>query len=93
MNTTIPASVQNALWSYDSSRLDVENDKQLIIGSILAHGTLDAVRWLRATYAEADIRDVFHNSAASNWSPKTLHYWSVLLDTSPTHESRAATLV
>lgn len=89
----LPTAVQAALWSYDADALDPARDRDLIITNVLAHGTYEAVQWLRATYTETEIRATFESSLASLWSPKTLCYWSLMLHTTPRNTSRAAALV
>jgi len=80
---SLPLPVRTALWSYDTERLDITKDKTLIIRGVLASGTYEAVRWLRSTYQEHEIEDAFRTSVASAWSPKTLRFWSLILNTTP----------
>lgn len=88
----LPPAVQHALWSYDVTALDCARDKDLIIRQVLAHGTYDVVRWLRSTYSLADMYTVFEHSAESEWSPKTRHFWSLILGVSPARPTRASVL-
>lgn len=81
--TMLPPAVCACLWSYDVHQLDVGCDRGPIIRSVLNHGTLEAVRWLRATYPGEELAAVFEHSAESEWSRKSLRYWSTILGIVP----------
>lgn len=83
-----PRSVKAVLWSYDTSKLDIDRDKMLIIRQVLNNGTESAVAWARDTYTEQDLAKAIATSSASEWSRKSLNYWSLLLKTHPHRTAR-----
>ena len=85
----MPAAVRTSLWSYDPAQLDVEHDRQRIIVSVLNYGSDEAARWVFATYPRQDIADAVVQSDQSEWSKKSLSFWSTVLQTTPASRSRA----
>lgn len=90
MQGHLPPTVRACLWSYDTDKLDLSRDKQLVIVQVLNHGGIDAVKWLRQTYTTTELVDAVSRSARSEWSPKSLTYWGDVLGTAPERSSRFA---
>ncbi len=88
MENNLPASVRAALWSYDTSKLDLERDKSRIILQTLNHGSAAAVVWLNATYSKQDLIDVVQHSSVGEWTKKSLNFWSLVLNTKPERVGR-----
>jgi hypothetical protein len=88
MKTLLPPSVCASLWSYDTTKLEIERDKSRIILQTLNHGSAEAVAWLTATYTEQDLVDVVQHSSVGEWTKKSLNYWSLILNTKPTRVGR-----
>ncbi len=87
-NAQIPPSVRATLWSYDMTKIDPEEDKALIIRHVLNYGTEDAVKWARTQYTTDELAEAVSSSTASEWSPKSLNYWSIILGVHPTRRTR-----
>jgi len=88
MEENFPQPVRACLWSYDTTALDTERHKRLIIRNVLNYGTEDAVTWLKQTYSIEELREAVRTSLTSAWSPKSLNYWSIMLDVAPERASR-----
>jgi len=86
--TTIPPSVRATLWSYDMAKIDLARDKTLIIRQVLNYGTEGAVNWVREKYTTDELAEAVSSSIASEWSPKSLNYWSIILGVHPTRRTR-----
>ena len=84
----LPPDVINALWSYDTDALDLERHKKLIIFNVLNYGSDSAVRWLFATYPREACVHVLQNTPQSQWSKKSLNFWSMLFHTAPFQRTR-----
>lgn len=84
----LPQSVRNTLWSYDHNVLDLQKNKNLIIFSVLNLGTFDAVIWLYNTYRKEEISNSIEESNSSNWSTKSLSYWSKIFSVVPKKKGR-----
>ena len=88
MIANLPQAVKVCLWSYDTTALDRDVHKQLIIVQVLNYGTFEAVEWLRETYSTDEIKNALAQSMRSEWSKKSLNFWSGFFQTSPSRESR-----
>jgi len=69
------AAIQHLLWDVAAADLDLERHKAFIIARVLQFGTPAEVRWLLATYAEADIIATVRTSR--NLDRRTANFWSV----------------
>ena len=76
----LPQLVKVALWSYDTSALDLSRDRERIITNVLNYGTLDATLWLKQTYTKTEIADVVAHAKPGEWSKRSLNLWSLVYD-------------
>ena len=68
-------NIRHLLWDVDRNKLDLQKHKKFIIERVLKFGTPKEVRWLLATYAEADIIQVVKSSRSLD--KKTANFWAV----------------
>lgn len=87
---SLPQSVKNCLWSYDTEHfdLDLPDNRVRLIRNVLDRGTMDAVVWLREYFSESEIADAIRTSSVSEWGKKSLSLWSLVFNVHPTRESR-----
>lgn len=64
-------------WDTDSSRLDLEQNKEYIIERVLELGDENAVSWLVSRYRRSEIKKVLGSSRRI--SRKSANYWSLVL--------------
>lgn len=83
MKTVLPQAVIATLWSYDTTKMDIEKNKERIITNVLNYGTDEANRWLFATYPRADIEEVTMHPRPGEWNKKSLNFWSALFSITP----------
>lgn len=90
MKSPIPASARAALWSYDITKLDLENeaDRLRIITNILNHGTKEATDWLFSVVKKEDIEHAITHPLPGEWNKKSLNFWSYLFDVIPGDTTR-----
>ncbi len=88
----IPDFLRPFLWSYDLSRLDLNKHKSIIIKNILDFGTVQATDWLKDVYTTEEIKKNIQDSYSSDWSKKSLNFWSLIYDVVPKRRSRAELL-
>ena len=88
----IPDFVRVFLWSYDVSKIDIQEDKNIIIKNILDFGTKEASDWLCKTYIQEEIKEVIKNSVRSSWSKKSINFWSLIYGVE-SKESRFETVI
>ncbi len=79
----IPASVKTILWSYDSSKIDLNKDKKTIVGQVLNFGSEEGVLWLFATYGKDEIARIASTIPSTTWDRKSLKFWSLVLQINP----------
>lgn len=54
----LPDRFDKILWSYDTSQLDPEEDKRLVIINTINYGDLDHWRWVSDHYGKEAVKDV-----------------------------------
>ena len=72
--TKVPKKLQAVLWSRDVSKLDAKKDKQYIIHQILAYGSWNHLKWLFKNYRVEEIRQVFIEHPAKDYTEKTFNF-------------------
>ena len=76
----LPAQLHPLFWEYDPRKLRWPGDRDLVIGKVLAHGTWDHLRWLRAAVSDADLRRWILRTRGRGLSSPQLRYWELVLD-------------
>src|SRR3989344_6911955 len=72
--TKVPSKLQGILWSRDVTELDIKKDKKYIIHQILAYGSWNHLKWLFKNYKEGEIRKVFIEHPAKDYTEKTFNF-------------------
>jgi len=83
MQTRLPKSVQNVLWSYDIDEIDFDIHKKIIIAQVLNFGTKEATDWLFRTYKTEEIRKTAETIPIGQWDKKSLALWKIYLNIEP----------
>jgi hypothetical protein len=73
MANDLPEGIRRLLWHVDADSVDVASHRRFLIRRILDLGDAAAVRWLRQTYADVQIKDVLQSGRGLH--PKTLAFW------------------
>lgn len=71
----LPKFLQPYLASYDLTKLDIKQDKKLIITQILNKGNYQALQWLGKTYSRKEIKEAISSPTPGMWLKSTLLYW------------------
>lgn len=74
-NTKLPEFLKPVLWSYNLSRLDKDDDWQLIISQGLNYGSDNVVEWIKANYTDAQIKEVVSHPRRGVWFRERLRRW------------------
>lgn len=80
LNMELPVFLQPYLASYDLSKLDLNNDKKLIITEILNKGDGKGLKWLSENYSQEDIKQVVVNPIRGLWLKSVLRYWMKIFE-------------
>jgi hypothetical protein len=66
-------------WDYDFAALTWEDDRDLIIGRVLAAGTWEAVTWLRSHLGDQALRDWIKHHHGRGLTPQQLRFWELVV--------------
>ena len=72
--------LQPCFPSYDLKRLDVIENKKLIITQILNFGTEKDLEWLSKNYSKADLKQVISKPDKGVWLKNVLLYWQKIFN-------------
>jgi len=86
--TNIPDSVKATLWSFDTNKIDLVKDKDLIINHVLNFGTSSATDWLFSNYSKEDIIPLIQNPKPGFWNKKSLNLWAITFKVEPDIKER-----
>jgi hypothetical protein len=75
-----PPYVKTLFWETDPAWIDLPSHCDYVIGRVLAHGGLDAIRWLRKAVGDATIRDSLTKSRGRALTPRDLRFCEALFD-------------
>ena len=75
-NRVIPNNLIPFFWDIDTQTFDPAAYPEYVIGRILELGNPEAVAWMRATFAEEQIRAVIRSE--HRLSPKSAAYWALI---------------
>mgnify|MGYP001610870080 FL=1 len=71
----VPKFLQPYLASYNLKKLDMNNDKEIIITEILNKGDGRALHWLIKSYSKNDIKNILKSPLKGYWMKSILKYW------------------
>jgi len=74
MSIKLPTSFKGILWSRDINKIDPENDKSYIIHQILAYGGWEHLNWLVDNYTQNQIKNVFIEHPAKDYSERSFNF-------------------
>jgi len=66
-------------WDYPSESIDAEMHAFVVLERVLEYGSLEAVRWVLATYGPERLKDFLRRRGVRVLSRKTLSFWTLLL--------------
>jgi hypothetical protein len=72
-----PKEVKRLFWDVDAARIDRDRDADYVLERVMARGGWAAMRWLRATYSEAELADFLRRRGA-RLAPRERAYWSLI---------------
>lgn len=74
----LPAYAKKYFWETETSELKRDDDDAYIIGRILEHGDIAAVRWMFRTFDRRRIRQVLETK--KGLSRLTAHFWRLFFN-------------
>jgi hypothetical protein len=79
---TPPIFLKPLLWSYNFSKIDLNNDRKLIIISVINYGSLKEWRWLKEQYGKEEIKNTLKAIQATEIKPRARRLASLLFNIS-----------
>lgn len=75
----LPEHLHRYFWDRDPTSLDLEADRETIVGRLLEAGGLDAVAWLRGTIGDPAIGAFLERRQGRGLGPRRLRFWALVL--------------
>jgi len=69
--------VERLLWDVDPSAVDLQQHADYVMERVMSRGTLEAMRWLRATYSVDQLAD-FLRRRGDRISARDRAYWRLI---------------
>ena len=73
----IPKSLHKFFWDVDVTKLNPEKKPYFVINRLLDKGDIEAVRWVKKTYSNKEIKDTFLK--LRDFNAKVGAFWSLYL--------------
>lgn len=83
----LPDSVKQVLWSYDTTRIDLQRHRRLMVAQVLNYGNREATDWLFKQYGQDEVANIARTIPLGQWDKKSLALWSLILSINPTTKS------
>jgi hypothetical protein len=83
VSTPLPDTLRPLFWDVDFTALDWETDRDPIVRRILGVGGWPALRWLRSTWGDENLRGWLIAHHGGRLSPRQLRYWELILELPP----------
>ena len=75
----LPEQLRPLFWQHDFEELSWEQDRDLVIGRTLSHGSWDDIQWLRSRLTNAELREWIVRRRGRMLSPRQLRFWELIL--------------
>jgi hypothetical protein len=76
----LPESRRPLFWEYDFDALSWTDDRDLVIGRVLAHGPWPSVKWLWRKVGDEGLREWIEKTRGRALDRKRLSFWRLILD-------------
>jgi hypothetical protein len=73
----VPPEVKRLFWDVDASAIDLDRDRDYVLGRVMARGGMTAMRWLVATFSSAVIGD-FVVRRGDQLAPRERAFWALI---------------
>lgn len=79
-NIKIQKILKPLLWSYNTEKIDLWKDRNLIITQGLNYGDWNTVEWLFKTYGKNEIKKIVSRPKRGLWWKKVLNFWLTIME-------------
>jgi len=85
----VPRFLNSLFWDARPADLSVRHHRDFILARLLESGNREAVAWVFRTYPKAQVRAFLRDRGSEVLSPRTKHFWRMLLGMAEEREERA----
>lgn len=85
----VPGFLNSLFWDARPADLSVRHHRDFILARLLESGNREAVAWVFRTYPKAQVRVFLRDRGSEVLSPRTKHFWGMLLGMAEGREERA----
>lgn len=78
--TDLPELLRGLFWEYPFDELSWEEDRDLVIGRVLARGPWETVQWLRREVGDEAVREWIERARGRGLSRRQLRFWQLILE-------------
>ena len=78
--TKLPQNFKDLLWSYNFSKIDLEEDKERIIINTINYGDWLHWQWVFNYYGTKEVKEIIENTPASEFRKRALKLVCLLLN-------------
>jgi hypothetical protein len=71
--------ITRLFWWMDQDKLNLENDRNLLIHQVLAYGSLDDYCWLKKKYSKNIIKKEFQKSRGNIYVAPVFYFFKTIL--------------
>lgn len=75
-NYSLPSFIQQYFWGDNLKELQVENNKNYIVQTLLERGNQKALTWLFSIFSKTDIKSMLSKTKLSK---KSANFWQIYL--------------
>lgn len=76
----LPEFLRPLFWEYRFGSLSWEKDRSLVIGRVLEHGGLEAMRWIRRQAGDDHLREWLTEREGAGIDKRRLRFWEAVLN-------------
>jgi hypothetical protein len=76
----LPESLRPFFWDHPFDQVDFDTHRSFVIGRILSAGDWDAIKWLRRTIGDPQVREWIVAHEGRGLDPQQLRFWELILD-------------
>ncbi len=79
----LPHFLKPLFWEYNFEKLNLKEDKDLIIQRLLQFGDLKAIKWLLKEVGHQEVKNWIKKNKGKGLSPRQLYFWMMYFKLSP----------
>ena len=79
MAAPLPPEVRQLLWDIEPAAVDADRHAALLFERVMTRGSLDAMRWLLASFPADSLRQYVEGPGTRSLPPREAAFWRTIL--------------